>query len=160
MHEEVLAWVCWVGAPAGAKVLDVGGRDINGSARVLFPDAAKYVAIDLVDGPGADVVADICDWADRRRFDVVLCLEVLEHTPAWADVLAACWKRVLKGGRLIVTCATTGREPHSAIDGGPLREGEHYANLTAEDVLSALPDVVFDVEVDPVRGDLYLAATK
>jgi len=162
MHVEAMAFLAEHATPKAKSVLDVGGRDINGSPRSLFP-GADYCALDVVDGPGVDVVAEIVGWRDRRKFDVVICAEVLEHAEAWEAVVKSCWRRVAPGGRLLVTCATEGREPHSAVDGGPLRKGEFYGavmpdDLTACVVRQGAKDPL--VEFHPSRGDLYLVARK
>ena len=152
MHEEAMAFLVANVDRSAKSVLDVGGRDINGSPRALFP-SAEYVSLDVVDGPGVDVVADIVDWSSRRKFDLVVCAEVLEHVEDWKAVVKACWRHVAPGGRLLVTCATTGRVPHSAVDGGRLRRGEWYAAVLPGDLEEALPGCT--VEVHPARGDLY-----
>jgi len=160
MHAEAYQFLTAHAEPA-STVLDVGGRDINGSPRGLFP-TAEYVALDVVAGHGVDVVADIVDWTDRRRFDVVVCAEVLEHTATWSDVVGACWKHLAAGGLLLVTCATEGRPPHSAVDGGPLRPGEFYGNVGEAELLAALKALgasITKVE-SHARGDLYVAAKK
>jgi len=157
MHDEAMVFLAANIDRKASSVLDVGGRDINGSPRALFP-TADYVALDVVDGPGVDLVADIVGWSSRRKFDVVICAEVLEHAEDWPAVVRACWRHVAPAGRLLVTCATTGREPHSAVDGGPLRRGEWYAAVQPGDLEKALPGAT--VEFHPARGDLYAAAVK
>ena len=110
-------------------VVEVGGRNLNGSVRPLFWKS-RYTAIDLEDGEGVDVVGDALDWWPDTPPDCVLCLEVLEHVEhAWRlTTHMARWLR--PGGVLIVTCASPDREPHSGIDGGTVRDGEWYKGLT------------------------------
>lgn len=161
MHPEAYAFLADHAKPAKA-VLDVGGRNINGSPRDLFPDAA-YTALDVVDGNGVDVVADITEWSSKRKYDVVICAEVLEHAANWRTIAAACWERVKVGGTLLVTCATEGRAPHSAVDGGMVRVGEFYENVQGDDLAGLLrglgaENTSIDAHLD--RGDLYAKATK
>lgn len=162
MHPEAFQFLA-DNAPKTAKtVLDVGGRDINGSPRNLFP-GAHFTAVDPIDGPGVDVVADITKWADERTFNVVICAEVLEHVKDWRAVVAACFQRVRPGGILLLTAATDGRDPHSAYDGGPVRPDEHYRNIPAaklEAVLADVGAVRVEVETHPDRGDVYAAARR
>lgn len=162
MHAEAFEYVARTAQrfmPVG-DVLDAGGRDVNGSPRVLFP-GSTYVVIDLEDGPGVDVVADARHWRPQSPVDLVLSVEVLEHAPDPAALLRAAWDCLVTGGRLIVTCATDPRAPHSGHDGGALLLGEHYANVAPEQLkewLEPWDDV--EIEVHPDRGDLYATARK
>ncbi|MHC4748316.1 MAG: class I SAM-dependent methyltransferase [Planctomycetota bacterium] len=69
-----------------AHVLDVGSLDrkYRHGARICFPNADKYVGIDIRHGPNVDIIMDIYDIENEfepATFDVVLCLHVLEHLP-------------------------------------------------------------------------------
>jgi SAM-dependent methyltransferase len=129
MHPEAFAYVATASRDwTGKKVVEFGSRDVNGSVRGLFT-GADYTGIDTAPGPGVDVVADAATWVGKN-FDAVVCCEVLEHTPKGAAIVAAAGKSLKKGGVLIVTCATTGRAPHSAVDGAAVRPGEFYRNVT------------------------------
>lgn len=143
-------------------MLDVGGRNINGSPRFLFP-GSTYLVIDLEDGPGVDVVADAQRWRPDVPVDLVLSIEVLEHAPDPAGLLKAAWECLTPGGRLIVTCATDPRLEHSGHDGGPLHPGEYYANVDDGELkgwLDAIGFVDVEMEVHRDRGDLYVTAVK
>lgn len=162
MHPEALAWVAKTARAHGPfrSVVDAGGRDVNGSPRLLFPNS-RYVAVDLSPGPGVDVVADAAAWRPDEPVDLVLSLEVLEHAADPASLVAAAWDCLHPGGRLIVTCATDPRAPHSGTDGGPLVQGEHYRNIGPEELkdwLADWDDVEMEVHLD--RGDLYGTAVK
>ena len=65
-----------LGVQKNLAVLEIGSYDVNGSIRSLF-DTEHYVGVDLVAGPGVDVVADgqSVDYPDAT-FDVVLSCEV------------------------------------------------------------------------------------
>ena len=89
----------------------------------------------------------------------MLYREVLEHTPKGADIVLAARKTLKKGGVFIVTCATTGRAPHSAFDGAEVRPGEYYRNVTRptfEKWLAAAKFTSWDVTIR--AGDLYCTA--
>lgn len=152
MHPAAYEWVARHARPG--RTLDIGGRDINGTVRALFGD--DYTALDLVDGPGVDVVADVCSY-QAKKFDVIVCCEVLEHTDA--DILGAAYRLLRKGGLLIVTAAGPGRQPHSAVDGGPLREGEYYRNVEPFELEQSLAGWSSS-EVDVSGEDVRAVATK
>jgi hypothetical protein len=40
----------------GARVLEMGSYNVNGSVRDMFALAGRYVGVDLVEGPGVDLV--------------------------------------------------------------------------------------------------------
>jgi hypothetical protein len=146
-------------------VVELGSRDLgNGSVRGLFPDAESYVGVDVVPGPSVDVVADAGTWRPEPFFlvpDLVVCCELLEHTAAGPAILANAHGMLRPGGRLVLTAASTGRAPHSALDGGPLREGEYYQNVDPDELLCWLrPFTVEAFEVHPERGDVYAVARK
>lgn len=164
MHEQAYAFVARsvAGRPAG-RVLEIGSHDVNGSVRPLFPSAERYHGIDLSPGPGVDEVADAADWEPDGTYDVVVSTEVLEHAPRWRDVLGTAWRALGPGGRLVVTCATDPRPPHSAVDGWALRPGEWYANVPPAEVrvlVAGWGASPWAVEVALDRGDLYLRADK
>ena len=138
MHAEAFAFVRGFATNDAIDIIDVGARDINGSCRPLFPNA-RYIGLDLHPGPAVDVVCDAATYQPANKCDLVLICEVLEHAANWRELIrvAASWLR--PDGRLIVTCAAPGREPHSAIDGEHrLLDGEHYENLTADEVADAM----------------------
>jgi SAM-dependent methyltransferase len=136
-------------------VVEVGGRWINGGVRDLI-DCTTYTSLDLHPGGDVDVVIDVRDWRPPAKVDLVICCEVIEHADDAEGVVAACLRLLAPGGRFVMTCAGPGRDPHSALDGGPVRLGEHYANIEPaemKDWLNQLDEV--QVLHYPTRGDLY-----
>lgn len=147
----------------GISVLEIGSHDVNGGVRPLFLGASHYHGIDIAPGPGVDEVADAADWSPTRTYDFVVSTEVLEHAPRWRSILDNAWDALSPGGRLIVTCATDPRPPHSAIDGWDVRDGEYYGNVAPAEVVShirAWGVTAWNVEVALDRGDLYLCVDK
>ena len=138
MHGAVLSYVEANLPDVAADVLDVGGRDINGSPRHLFANASTYLVVDPQEGPNVDIVADIVGLQFEDFADTVLCLEVLEHAENWRDIVAACAAACRPGGTVIVTCAGPGRAPHSAVDGGPVQAGEWYRNISSDELAEAM----------------------
>lgn len=142
------------------SVLELGGRAVNGSVRPSFP-RARYVSVDIRPGPEVDVVADATTYRPDERFDCCVCCETLEHVPDPDGFVATAWGALRPGGLFILTAACPPRAPHSAVDGGPLRNGEWYLNVE-EDRLAAWlvgwKDA--EIEVHEDRGDIYGLAVK
>lgn len=161
MHDEAYEWVRRHATDEAVDVLDLGGRNVNGSCRDLFPNAT-WTALDHVPGDGVDVVADAATWTPDRLYDVVVCTEVMEHTPRWREIIGTAWVALKPGGRLVATMAGPGRPPHSAVDGGwTLHPGEHYQNIHPDELRTALAgwvDVVIDRRDRP--ADVRAVATR
>jgi SAM-dependent methyltransferase len=93
------------------RCLDVGSFDVNGCVRDLFPDL--YIGLDMRNGPNVDVVAISTQIPfEDEFFDVVVCLEMLEHDPYPFETILEM-KRVLKpGGTLVITVPGIGFPKH------------------------------------------------
>lgn len=137
MQPSARGWAAGWAEDGQLVALDIGGRDVNGHCRDLWPNT-RWTVLDILDGPGVDVVADAADWAPDQLYDLVLCTEVLEHTPRWAQVVATAAEALRPGGRLVVTCAGPGWPEHSALADGPLQPGEYYANVSAHELDEAM----------------------
>lgn len=161
MHPAAFEWVARYATGDPLDILDIGGRNINGTCRSLFPNA-RYVAMDLLDGPGVDVVADAVTWLPDRQYDRVICAEVFEHTESWPAILKTAFEALRPGGDIVVTCAGPGRAPHSALDGTwCLQPGEWYANVSPESLRDALKATGFeDIIVDQAGEDVRAYARR
>lgn len=137
MHPAVRGFVeAWAQAlPHPVRVLDVGSRNVNGTVRDLFP-TAEYVGIDRRPGSGVDIVADGTTWQSPSSFDLVLCLEVLEHHPNPSALCRNLIANARPGGVILITAAGPDRPPHG-IDGGEVGH-EHYANITTDQLVTWL----------------------
>ena len=120
MHESVRAFVMHniAGIPPGAHILEVGSADVNGGVRDLF-DGHSYTGIDHEAADGVDIVAsshDLTDLFERDTFDLVLCLEMLEHdTNPW-DTIAEICEVTKPGGKVILTARGNGFPEHNRPD--------------------------------------------
>jgi len=126
----------------GKRVLDVGcGGGILAESMAAL--GAEVTGIDLGDAPLAvaklhqkesgltveyrRVSAEELAQAQPGSFDVVTCLEMLEHVPAPASTVAACAQLVKPGGQVFFS--TLNRNPKSFL----------FAIVGAEYVLKLLP---------------------
>lgn len=161
MHQAAHDWVASIvrQLPARRSVLELGARDVNGTARSLFVSADRYLGIDISEGNGVDIVADASTYTTDDRFDTVLCMEVLEHTDKAREICRNAHRHLNKAGVFIVTTAGTGREPHSAVDGGPLREGEFYRNVTVAELRYWMNDFGIVMVCDNAQ-DVYALGVK
>lgn len=160
MHQAVRDWVVDHLPDTYSSVLEIGSLDINGGIRDLLDPRASYLGIDVQAGPGVDLVADATKYMHDWRVDVVLCLEVFEHTSDWPEIIKCAACNIKSGGWLIVTCATNSRAPHSGVDGGRLRPGEWYENVIAADLLDEMQRWFGDSAIDVVGNDLRGWATR
>lgn len=151
------------GARAAIDVVEFGGLDVNGGLRHLYPKA-NWLSVDFMPGPGVDEVADIVVWDARyRRFDLVICAEVLEHAPDPHGIIAKARSACRQEAAFIVTAACDPRAQHGAYDPdgtyGAL-PGEHYKNIEPAMLLDWLGRyfTMIEVVVDGKRGDVYACA--
>lgn len=134
---------------AGKRVLDVGcGGGIL--AESMAQRGAHVVAIDMAEAPlavarlhqlesGVEVdyrriSTEALAETEPGRFDVVTCLEMLEHVPEPAQVIAACRTLVKPGGQVFFS--TINRNPKSYL----------FAIIGAEYVLKLLPKGTHDYQ--------------
>jgi SAM-dependent methyltransferase len=170
--------------------LDVGGANVNGTARVLWP-RANWTVLDKSEGDDVDIVTDITTNVGRKafddfvfdhrnmnimvpsqKFDLVICTEVLEHEKNWEDVVEFCVEMLGDGGHLVLTCAGPNRQPHRPDgthlpnwDSGLEVEGEpYYENIVSNYLIRHLTfceGFKFRAFIyNPAVGDIYVYGVK
>lgn len=94
------------------SVLEVGGRDVNGSLREILPHA---LVTDMMEGPNVDVVCPAETLLRRFGpdvFDAVVSTEALEHMEFWREALINMWGVLRDGGWLVMTMANVKKRYH------------------------------------------------
>ena len=114
MHWEAFTFVQAIRSQAphffcGSRVVEFGSVRVNYSISELFEQPAKYIGVDLIDGPGVDVVSDAKDVFLGNDFDVAVSCECFEHNPYFLKTFENMCAHVKPGGLVLFTCATTGR---------------------------------------------------
>lgn len=146
MHEQVIDFCRQYANPGTGLGLELGGRDVNGNARGLWPNV-NWTVLDIAPGPGVDIVADARTWVPDREYHIVLCTEVLEHVEDWHLIVNTAAKALAEGGYVVITCAAPGRAPHSGREATELQPDEHYCNINPKDLHDALAAVGLQVDV-------------
>lgn len=150
--------------------LDTGGADVNGSVRAQLPNA-HWIGLDLGAAPGVDIVADAATWRPWHHgeeygrffagFDIVIATELFEHAAEWRQIIQMMSEVLDKHNDrpelLIATCASIGRHPHGSRGEWGVPEGQHYANVSPEDLADELDKYFLEVTVEynPNPGDAY-----
>jgi SAM-dependent methyltransferase len=118
------------------EVLDIGGADINGSAKFLFKNC-YYKVLDIWDGPGVDMIGKVTDLPNSECDDVVCYLEVAEHDEEYEKSILGAIRRLKPGGLFLFSCASTGRAEHGTkrtTPGCSPFTTDYYKNITKEDL--------------------------
>lgn len=140
--------------------LDIGGRDVNGTARAWFGDDSSWHGLDIRPGPGVDIVADATTWVPEvNMWDVVLSTECLEHVENWRGVVRGASVALDSYGPQLAffTAASTGRGAHGASGEHTPPAGEWYGNVEPADLTEELEKYFAEVHVEynPNPGDVY-----
>ena len=118
MHGNIIEWTQRKVNAFGLRelsVLEIGSMDVNGTIRGCF--TGPYVGIDFIDGPSVDVVMNAHDLQfPDNHFDVVACMEMLEHDSAFWITLAEVARVLKSGGHFLMTTRGNGFAEHGHPD--------------------------------------------
>jgi len=157
VHPNALEYIRRHMPPCGGlRVLEVGSYNVNGAARQVAPPGATWLGLDLRPGPGVDIVTDARAYDGAGQYDLVVCAETLEHCADHAGIIACAARALRPGGLLILTAATALRVPHND-DGYPLRPGDVWCPVQADELAWLLRDWT-DVEIVLNADDIYATA--
>ena len=163
MHREALQWVARVITEhgldkPGVNVLDLGGRDVNGTTHDLWANPGRYVVVDAYPHESVDVVADAANLFLDERFDVVTSTECLEHAEFAAGIVRAAYDHLAPGGCFIATMAGPGRAPHGQHGDHEPAEGEFYRNVEPNELAQWLREAGFKGVVHQLGLDVRCVA--
>lgn len=142
--------------------VDLGGRDVNGTARELWPHIRWTIVDKEPSNDPAIICADAAFWEPEKQYELALCTEVFEHTPNWPLIIKNAHRALVTGGQFVVTCASIGRPPHSAEGDGPPKQREWYKNLKPDELgdILYLSGFLCQVTYNPITSDAYAYAIK
>ena len=153
-HPEQLRFASILKSHFGDKlrngsILEIGSWGVNGSVRPIFSsdDLRQYVGVDLVEGPGVDLVRSghEVDF-DSETFELAISFECFEHNPHWIDTFMNMIRMTKPCGMVAVTCASRGRVEHGTSraqnpggsPGTSALGSEYYRNLVKRDFLEKI----------------------
>lgn len=98
------------------RVLDVGSFDVNGSVRNIIKGQYKdFIGVDMREGPGVDMVLNAHHLSRNWQvpfFDLVTCVETLEHDCKFWITIKQMRKVLKPGGWLLITAPSVGMGLH------------------------------------------------
>ncbi len=158
-HESCIVFVAEQLPPdevVGRSIIELGSA--GASIRPLLEHwrPARYLGIDIVPGPGVDVVCRVEEAArlfGEERFDVVVSTEMLEHVRDWREAVRNIKRLCRPGGRIVLTTRSRGFPFHSAPNDFWRFEVEDMRHIFADCTLHA-------VEADRQKPGVFVSATK
>ena len=174
MHPSAMAFACSALTAEdvrGKYVVEAGAYDVNGSVRghVESFGPMGYVGTDMREGPGVDMVCAAEDLPAyfihtgdrglslRKRFDVVISTEMLEHAKDWQAAMRGMISILKPGGVLILTTRSAGFPLHGYPD--------DYHRFSVEAMGQILKSAGLDIErlepdPDPQSPGVFAVARK
>lgn len=142
----------------GKAVLEVGARNVNGSAR-SFVEAMRprrYVGTDIVAGNGVDQLCSataLVDVFGEISFDVLISTEAMEHIEDWRAAIHN-FKAVLKPGGLLILTTRSWGFPYHEYPGD-------FWRYEIADMQALFADCeIVTLESDPSEPGVFLKARK
>ena len=142
----------------GKFVLEVGSLNVNGSVRKFVEtlEPGKYIGVDIVGGPGVDLVCradELLQRFEESSVDLLVSTEMLEHVRDWRRVVTN-FKHVLRpGGSLLLTTRSYGFGYH----GFPY----DFWRFELSDLRKIFADFTIEnLEPDPLSPGVFLKARK
>jgi len=148
------------------RIIEIGSFDVNGTVRQKFGEAKSFLGVDLVEGPGVDLVCRGHEVKeDIGPFDISIATEVFEHDFYWKLTLRKLTRLTRPGGLVVVTCGSKGRPEHGTrrtnalLSPGTQAIGDdYYRNLDKSDFeieVKSLGFTHYQLLFLPWPADLY-----
>ena len=120
------------------NVLEVGSYNVNSIVNYKeFIGDCNYLGIDLIKGPGVDLVMDGENIGKlNNKFDIIISAECFEHAENWKIIFQEMIKNINEYGYIILTIASKGRLEHGTqrtISSHSPGTGNYYLNLEEKD---------------------------
>lgn len=154
----------------GAKVLDVGSYDVNGSYKKLFDGMnIQYVGLDIEAGPNVDVVMESpYSWDNLKdnEYDYIISGQAFEHIEYPWLTIKEIYKKLKKGGVVCIIAPNSAPEHKYPFDcyryyADGFRALANWAGLTVLDVsVAGIPSRDVSPEWDYRDNDVCLIAMK
>lgn len=156
--------------PVYESVLDVGSLDICGTQRTYdfcgagpqwasIVGCTKYEGIDLIGGPSVDRIMNSHDLKYRDcEFDLVLCVNMLEHDSDYKKTIKECIRVTKKRGLCIFGTVDSTHPEHPQLGGG---DTETYNKFTHEQLVDIVKKNnvtnIYDIHIP---SDILIAVKK
>lgn len=94
----------------GAKILEIGSMDVNGSLRDFAEPTTQYIGVDLEKGPSVDVVVKPGEKLpfDDFSFDLIMASSAFEHDPRFWETFIEMCRVARPGGHIYVNAPSNG----------------------------------------------------
>jgi len=101
----------------GKDVLDIGSHDYNGNFSPIVKNLkpSKFIGIDIIPGPGVDIVCsgeEVVEKFGKNSFDVVVASELMEHARNWREVISNIKNVCKTNGIIFITTRSKGFRLH------------------------------------------------
>lgn len=149
------------------RIIDVGAYDFNGSIRPIIESwqPSEYIGVDIIPGPSVDFVCSADDLVEKfgeNSFDVVLCLEMLEHSRYYKRSISNLKNVCKPNGIILLTTRSYGYPCHGFPNDFWRFEAQDLENIFSDCKILALendyqaPGIFIKVKkpVDFVEKDL------